>query len=403
MAKLNLDSNLIIKGEDYLIDDVVDKLIYLPSDQVVTFFNTIGLNIPRLIRIDVLKNVLREPVKELRNEKVTLADEINYRLLWFNRFTEFQLESLLDFFKSNTLNELYLRELWKELINYLVLKQVNDDDILNLILTAKQMPKTLPSDILAYNLELKSIFFDEKGEIDGVKPEDFRPILFRSSTLVELRTLGLKYGVNVPRRLKKEELSSIILDNLSERDELTPELEAEIAKMSIVQIQRFAKNNDIKASIELKKEEIIEYILSNATETKETYYKPSSENVYNQEIVDEVLTETLETEEVIEQVIPAPIIKEVIRVPKVEKESEVLVDLTPIIINTAQFNSNEKYYKEDINELKENIKIDKKAAKIAKQNEVDSNQGDFIKFISWMIVFVLLAIIIVVLVDLFSK
>ncbi|NLB84996.1 MAG: hypothetical protein GX794_02630 [Acholeplasmataceae bacterium] len=411
MAKLNLDSNIIIKGQDYLINDVVNKLIYLPAEEVVAFFTNIGLNVPRFTRINVLKNVLREPVRELRSERVTLADEVNYRLLWFNRYTEYQLENLLAFFESPSLNRLYLNEIWKELLYYMVEKQVNDSDIERLIQTAEQMPQVLPKDILSYNVSLKTVFFDEKGEIDGVKPEDFRPILYRSSTLVELRALGLKYGVDVPRRLKKDQLAQIIIDKLIERDELTPELKEEISKMSIIHIQRFAKNNDIKASIELKKEEIIEYILANATETKEAYFIPSGDNIYEQEIQEEIVEEVLiedevidiaETEEVVEvsEEAPEEVIEEVVAEVPEEISEEVVDELLPIILNIAQFNSNEKYYKEDIRELKENLKQEEKENKIVKEKAADASEGGFIRFMSWMIAFVLLAIIIVVLIDL---
>ena len=62
-----------------------------------------------------------------------------------------------------------------------------------------------------------------------------------------------------------------IVDELRERGEHTPELETHLRGLSIIMMQRFAKDRDIKASTELKKEEIIEYILANAQETKEAY------------------------------------------------------------------------------------------------------------------------------------
>lgn len=55
--------------------------------------------------------------------------------------------------------------------------------------------------------------------------------------------------------------------------------------MTVIPLQRFAKNNDIKVSIELTKEEIIEYILKNAHQTKATYFKPQTDayKVYDEE------------------------------------------------------------------------------------------------------------------------
>ena len=79
----------------------------------------------------------------------------------------------------------------------------------------------------------------------------------------------------------------IILKKLQERGELTKELEQKLRNKNIILLERYAKDHDIKVSTELKKEEIIEFILSNAKETKETYYVPSSSAVYEKQ-VDEV-------------------------------------------------------------------------------------------------------------------
>ena len=113
-----------------------------------------------------------------------------------------------------------------------------------------------------------------------------RPVLYKSSTLTEIRDFGSKYGVNVPRRLKKNELAQIIINELKASGKLTEELENKVNAMSVIVMQRFAIDNDIKASTELKKEEIIEYILKNAKEIKEAYFVPESLEDYEKEIHD---------------------------------------------------------------------------------------------------------------------
>src|SRR5690606_22219941 len=138
-----------------------------------------------------------------------------------------------------------------------------------------------------FNTALDKVLFDEHNEIDGVSQEAFRPVLYKASTLTELRTIGDKFNAPIPKRLKKNEMLDIILKKLQERGELTKELEEKLRNQNIILLERYAKDHDIKVSTELKKEEIIEFILSNAKETKETYYVPSSSAVYEKQ-VDEV-------------------------------------------------------------------------------------------------------------------
>jgi len=139
-------------------------------------------------------------------------------------------------------------------------------------------------DMKTYNKDIKNLFFDAHGKIDGLTPSKFRPVLYKSSTLSEIRDLGTKYEVDVPRRLKKSELANIIIQELKDRNKYSESIETKVRGMNVLLMQRFAIDNDIKASTELKKEEIIEYILANAKETKESYFVPASLDVYEKEV-----------------------------------------------------------------------------------------------------------------------
>src|SRR5690606_38185880 len=173
------------------------------------------------------------------------------------------------------------------LLPYLVEKGVAEGDLETLFTLAeaafKKKEKVLSKE---FNDALNKVLFDVQGEIDGVTQEAFRPVLYKSSTLTELRAIGAKYHAPIPKRLKKSEMLDIILNKLKERDALTKELEEKLKHQNIILLERFAKDHDIKVSTELKKEEIIEFILSNANETRETYYVPSSSAVYEKDLVE---------------------------------------------------------------------------------------------------------------------
>ena len=319
MEKINFERSIVVKKKTYTLRELVDKLSSLSSEVVKDFFGLIGLTVPRKIRMHALRETLKETVYKTIEERESLADELGYRLSWFKRYSEYQLENLLKYFNDEKLNKEYLERLWVLLIDYLLDKKVSEDEFINFI--NKKVKNE--DDIHTYNEKINPIFFDEPNEIDGLHPNIFRPVLYKSSTLVEIREIGRKYGVNVPRRLKKNELADIIVDELRERGEHTPELETHLRSLSIIMMQRFAKDRDIKASTELKKEEIIEYILANAQETKEAYYLPSDSSIYEQE-----LNEPVKKAEVVEEVIEE-VVEEVVEEPQetlTSAEQELLLE-----------------------------------------------------------------------------
>lgn len=379
MSNLTKESIIVTSKKEYVLVDVLNKLIYLDPKKVTEFFSKIGFTVPRALRIGVLKDVLRDQVQKTRYERRTLADELNYRLSWFNEFTELQLENLLIFYDKQSINLNYYETLWIKLIDYMIEKSISKIDLEQLFELAFSEENDKLYHTKTYNETINPIFFDEPNTIDGQSLEKIRPVLYKSSTVNEIRELGSKYKVDVPRRLKKAQLAEIILGELKDRGELTDKLEKEIKDMSVIIMQRFAKDHNIKASTELKKEEVIEFVLANANQTKEAYYEPSSEASYNLEvqeigealeeieepIVEEVIEEVKEEpiEEIVEEVKAEPVSEEIITeevvieddLPLVEPtvveeviEDEVIeevvvsveeevVDKTPYIINTATY------------------------------------------------------------------
>lgn len=328
MPRLTRESLVLVGTKELKVDDILKTIVYLPATQVKAFFYDIGLTIPRELRMFVLRETLREKVIETRKSRLTLADELNYRLSWFTEFTETQLENLLIFFDDPALDKVFLEDFWTDLISYMVEKGVQPKDMKKLvdqsIAHVKAVGLELPN-MKTYNRDLKDLFFDSLGRIDGLPPQKFRPVLYKSSTLTEIRDLGSKYDVDVPRRLKKTELADIIVRELKERGQYTEELENQIRAMSVIVMQRFAIDHDIKASTELKKEEIIEYILANAKETKEAYFVPESPQVYEQEVE--------EVQKHVEQpkVVPQPVVIEEKVEEKKEDIAEEVIEVAPAV------------------------------------------------------------------------
>jgi hypothetical protein len=371
MARLTRDSVVLIGTKELKVDDILKTIIYLPANQVKTFFVEIGLTIPREIRMFVLRENLREKVIETRKSRLTLADELNYRLSWFTEFTETQLENLLIFFDDPALDRAFLEDFWTDLLSYMVEKGVPAKDLKNLvdlsISHVKAVGLELPN-MKTYNRDLKDLFFDSMNRIDGLPQQKFRPVLYKSSTLGEIRDLGAKYDVDVPRRLKKTELADIIIKELKDRGQHTDELEKEIRSMSVIVMQRFAIDHDIKASTELKKEEIIEYILANAKETKETYFIPDSPKVYEKEV--EEVAQHVEEEPKVQPAVVA-VVEEEQPEEKVEEPvvAEEVVEEEPAIVEEIE--EVEEKVEEVVEEAEEEVVQEEKKPVKYVQSSVD--------------------------------
>lgn len=329
MALFNKEGLLVTKKGKYQVDDLVSKLTFVSGDYLVTFMQSIGLTVPRKMRMKVLSEVLKDPVAKTIEERKSLADEMGYRLTWFSKFTDSQLVNLLEWYKSTSLGNLYLSGFWKELLNYMVNKGVGDDDLERLFSAANAAEKNGKRPATGkFNDEINVVLYDEKGEIDGVTQEQFRPVVYKATTLTELRAIGKKYNAPIPKRLKKSEMLEIILGKLKERDELTPALESKLKSQNIILLERFAKDHDIKVSTELKKEEIIEFILSNAEETKSSYFVPQSQGVY--EDIDEPVEAEVKVEAPKPEPKPEPKHEPIVVEKVVENTPKVVLNAEPI-------------------------------------------------------------------------
>jgi len=308
MAKLQLQSQIKLNQESVSLESLLHELQSLNAEHYVTVFQNANFSLPRQLRMDVLRLLLESHVKQTRKERLALADELNYRLKWFYQYSDFQYVNLLVYYQNENLNKSYVEKLLTSMFEYLV--EQKREDIIQSLRDAKKSQND-PFDfqnILLYNNTFNQIFKDKAEEIDGLTLNLIRPLLYKSSTLQELKAFGEKYGIVVPRRLKKEQLLNVIYLELQSRGLLTEDLKAELKKKSVVLIQRYAVDHDIKVSTELKKDEIIEYILEFSHQTKAFYTYPQPD-VYALEIDDPFeFEEVAETKQAQANPNPIPIV-----------------------------------------------------------------------------------------------
>ena len=271
MKVISRGSELEINGQAMKVEDVIAVLKDLPSKEVVAFFNEQGMNMPRKVRMNALHKVLDKRVKKPEFQS-TFTDEVRYRLRWLKTFSEHQLEGILTLISNAEIYNEYRETLWLMFIKLHEELKIDTEKLTQLFETARGYKQSQKESISEYQRGMDSLFYDERNEVDGLEYNKFREVLSKSSTLNELREIGAKYNIDVPRRIKKEELVDIIIEACSASGKFTPEDEEKVKRMSVQQLQRYAKQNGVKASIELKKEDIIEYIISRVeTEVQKSY------------------------------------------------------------------------------------------------------------------------------------
>lgn len=303
MSVISRSSELEINGQVMKVEDILAVLKDLPSKEVVAFFNSKGMNMPRKVRMNALHKVLDNRVKKAEFQK-TFTDEMRYRLKWINTFSEYQLEGVLSLISNAEIYNEYRENIWLMFLKLYEELKIDTEALTGLYETARGYKMVPKESVVEYNRGMDSIFYDERNEVDGLEYQTFREVLSKSSTGNELRDLGAKYNIDVPRRIKKEELAEIIIDGVSAAGQMTQEEQEKIKKMSVQQLQRYAKQNGVKASIELKKEDIIEYIISRVeTEVQKSYVNlavldiKTEDDIVEEEPVEEVVEETVVEEE----------------------------------------------------------------------------------------------------------
>ena len=330
MKVISRKSEVLINGVRTKMEDVVGTLKYLPSGEIVSFFRGLHMTMPRQVRMTALHNVLDDKVKQ-DDIASKFTDEVRYRMKWFHTFSEYQLENVLYSLGNVNFENEYREELWLTFLKLNDQLKIDDEKLAEVFEMAKGYKNSPREGIMEFNRGIDSLFFDESGKVDGLEYADFRAVLKASSTLNELREIGTKYEIEIPRRIKKNELADIILDEMSQAGTLDADTEARIKRMSVMALQRFAKDNKIKASTELKKEDIIEYIIARV----ETEVEKSNVNLSVLTDVEDEVEETSVSPEILAELERIRVEKEALE-QALEDEKNAKVELADKVVALEQ-------------------------------------------------------------------
>ena len=257
-----IDDKMVLLGKELVLSEVCDKLANLSASQIVQFFNEINIKLPRILNTYALRQATNLKVKEAKN--LNLSDEIMYRLRFYPDFSEYQLQSFYEMVYTPNMDILYKQSLFKLILLNTALLNISDEQVEKLI-NLEAMPY---EEFSKFEDVIMSVFYDFNKDFDGIRKETIVSTMRKSATSQDIRNLGSKYNISIPKRLKRDEMQTLIEEGLRKQHKLTEEMKEKLDKLPIINLQRVAKQNGIKVSVDLKKEDLIAYLLNEVDKAK---------------------------------------------------------------------------------------------------------------------------------------
>ncbi len=250
------EETIELNNKKVQVDKLIDAFVVIPSTEIVQYLKNKEIYLPSYIHKALLRKNIAPTIANGENDD-KFSDEMKHRLKWFDEFTIFQLERLAESYGISVDVKEYKKDLW-----YLIIHNRNELGVSNLEFVRLQnltmkYQRTATESYETMRDNFKAIYFEPQGYFEGCREETAKQVLHHATTLTDVRDLGKKHGVEIPRRINKKQLIEIIALKLDLNDAEQDELQ----KKSIIELETHAKKKNINVSIELKKIDMIEFIL----------------------------------------------------------------------------------------------------------------------------------------------
>ncbi len=257
------------------LDRLIESFVVIPSSEVVKYLLNKEIYLPTYLHKALIRKNIAPTIANADNDD-KFSDEMKHRLKWFDQFTIYQLEKLAHSYGIKIDVKEYKRDFWDIIIhnrNDLGINNLEFIKLQNLAIKYQRSEMESFNDMIG---NFRKVYFEPTGYFEGCLISQAKEVLSYAMTLTDIRELGKKYQVEIPRRINKQQLIEVIAIKL----DLNESEQEALQKKSILELERHAKENNINISIELKKLDMIEYILL--------------KRQYNQPNVDEKKTKVFE-------------------------------------------------------------------------------------------------------------
>lgn len=252
------------------ISKLVASFTVIPSTEIVKYLKNKEIYFPYYIHKAIIRKNIAPAIASAESAN-KFSDEMRFRLKWFDKFTIFQLEKLAENYNLAINVDDYKKDFWDIVVRNRTDLGINNLEFIKLQNLSMKYAKEPQEDYKTIRHNFEEIYFEPIGYFDGTELEEAIEVLTNSTTLTEIHELGMSYGVEIPRRINKKQLVEIVAFKLDFNEEQIEE----ISKKSILEIERYAKRRKINVSIELKKNDMIEYILIKISQEVKPKYSNS--------------------------------------------------------------------------------------------------------------------------------
>lgn len=253
---VNLEKGTItLFGKTEKIESLINKLSNLNGEQVYSLFADRGIAIPRKMNCMALTSVINNRLKTLHASE--LSKDYFARLTHYKYFSELQLYNL---YKSICDTNEYFKEYRQNLFRLILMNFVGlnlTDGEINYLKGIKKLPIKSFDEYFQY---ISSMCQEQENTFDGQELEALQESLCNASLSQEIVDLGLKYGIEIPTTLKKNELIDYMKEYLKTAGELTRNLEIEIEASSVNGLNSLCRKYRIPMSSNMTKQELVSYL-----------------------------------------------------------------------------------------------------------------------------------------------
>jgi len=264
------DDFIFLYSKKVKITKLVETFTVIPSNEIVKYLKNKEIYLPSYLHKALIRKNIAPAIANADSSN-KFSDEMKIRLRHFDQFTIFQLERLASGYQLDINVTEYKKDFWDIIIRNRTELGINNLEFVKLQNLTLKYAKNDQESYEEMSGNFNDVFFEPEGYFNGCTIEEAKEVLNSSTTLTEIRDLGKMYGVEIPRRINKKQLIDIVALKLN----FDEEKREEISKKSILEIERYAKRRKVNVSIELKKSDMIEYILIKMPEKEEPMYTNS--------------------------------------------------------------------------------------------------------------------------------
>lgn len=254
---------------------------------LVKVFTSNHIYMPDFVERFLLVNFLKKYVFEI-DKMQTYSDEFVYRLRSYDQFFSIYLMIATAKEQNYACNTAEFKNLFMRffLKNEKKFKTSIAFEKSLAQLSGKKDGKNESFDVVVD--AFKELFYTPKGYLDGLPLSIIKESINETYTLGQIKEFGAIYGVNVPRRINKEQLISL----LASRFRLTADEVSALEPKSVLELTQYAKEKGFRISTDLKKNDMVEYIVFSLGKYNEDVEK----DLYNYDILapEEEVDEQLE-------------------------------------------------------------------------------------------------------------